>query len=457
MTHTEPRPVASLSLLALTITAVAIAFAPSTPASGATHAARAKHHCISPAFRKRSVHASHRHSARASHRHSAHRLGVRKAHRKAVGCTRARPRRRGELRSARRGGSKTIAPTAPTNLTVAPGDARVALSWGVSTDRLGVAGYRVYRDGGQVMGTSGTSFTDVALTNGVTYSYYVVAYDTAGYVSSPSETVLGTPRAATVGGPFGGPQTNWGPVGVLPRSDAEAAALVIHVPESVPANEAANNYVPSDAELVAFHAGQGTRAHQYPYSLYVTGRSGLITPSTDDLIQWAAAKWQIPSDWIRAVAVQESHGWQQNQSGGDARTYGEESAATGLPAGMTEQEWYDAYLCSTCKLAPPDGKGGAKVLQSLGITSIKWRPGNKWSGAGTEPLRWKSTAFNLDYYGASIRSYFDGLATWVGGSYRGGEEWESIGAWFEPTPWENSGQQEYIKKIQTHLERRDWP
>ena len=37
-----------------------------------------------------------------------------------------------------------------------------------------------------------------------------------------------------------------------------------------------------------------------PYYRYVDGRDGLLRPSTDDLIQWAAHKWGIPENWLRA-------------------------------------------------------------------------------------------------------------------------------------------------------------
>src|SRR5262245_2212349 len=172
MKHAEPRPVVSLSLLAATIVAVAITLVPSAPASGATSAAGAKHRCLSHASHRHSRHASHRRSRHASHRrsrHASHRRSRHASHKRSAHCSVRASRRQ------RRKPGDTTPPTAPTNLTAAPGDAQVALSWGASTDKFGVAGYRVYRNGGQVTDTSSTSFTDIALTNGVTYSYYVVA------------------------------------------------------------------------------------------------------------------------------------------------------------------------------------------------------------------------------------------------------------------------------------------
>jgi chitodextrinase len=80
----------------------------------------------------------------------------------------------------------TTPPTAPTNLTAALTDISATLSWTASTDNVGVAGYQVRRNGTTLAGTiTSTSFTDPGLAAG-TYTYTVVARDSAGNTSSPS-------------------------------------------------------------------------------------------------------------------------------------------------------------------------------------------------------------------------------------------------------------------------------
>ncbi len=91
----------------------------------------------------------------------------------------------------------TTPPSAPSNLTATAGNEQVSLSWGASTDNVGISGYSVYRDGAQVAQTTTTSFTDTALTDGSSYSYYVVAHDAAGNDSTASNTVSATPVAPT--------------------------------------------------------------------------------------------------------------------------------------------------------------------------------------------------------------------------------------------------------------------
>lgn len=89
------------------------------------------------------------------------------------------------------------APSAPHDLAGKPGNAQVALSWGASSDNVGVRGYRVYRAGREVATTTALRYTDPRLTNGRTYSYDVVAFDAAGNLSKRSATVSATPAAST--------------------------------------------------------------------------------------------------------------------------------------------------------------------------------------------------------------------------------------------------------------------
>jgi Polysaccharide lyase len=90
------------------------------------------------------------------------------------------------------------APNPPTGLTASAGDGQVTLSWTAATDPGGtVAGYYVFRNGSRVANvTSGTRYTDSAVTNGSNYSYYVQAYDSTGLASAASGTASASPAAA---------------------------------------------------------------------------------------------------------------------------------------------------------------------------------------------------------------------------------------------------------------------
>ena len=89
--------------------------------------------------------------------------------------------------------SDTTPPTAPANLTAtAISPSQVNLSWDASTDNVGVAGYKVYRDGVFVASTSTTAYSDTAVQGGTTHTYTVYAYDAAGNISPASNTATVT-------------------------------------------------------------------------------------------------------------------------------------------------------------------------------------------------------------------------------------------------------------------------
>ena len=368
----------------------------------------------------------------------------------------------------------TRPPSTPSGVVATAGAAQVALRWRASTDNVKVAGYRVFRDGGKVAQVSAPAFTDTGLTDGKTYAYRVDAFDAAGNSSALSAPVSAKPVAATTpvtggdrsptppggtsgaGGypsptPPGGtsgsggdppaPLTSWVPATAghfVPLSDAAAAADVTPTPENRPDNSASNAYMPEPSQLHAFYGtinnnGQTVVAAN-PYDQYVTGH---YAGTTDEIIQWAAWKWGIPADWLRAEYVAESH-WNMSQLG---------DLTTVTPAVYSEY--------------PPQARvaGTDEVYQSMGITQIKWNPDGS-VGAGTEPLRWESTAFNVDYQAATLRFYFDdpdGLrSAWGDSTYTAGNAWASLGGWFEPYPWLNSGQLNYIAAVQAILAARTW-
>ena len=83
----------------------------------------------------------------------------------------------------------TTTPTPPQNVS---GEARtkpkrIVLAWGPATDNVGVAGYRVYRNGTQAATTTAPGYVDRGRSAGGTY--YVVAFDAAGNVSDASNAV----------------------------------------------------------------------------------------------------------------------------------------------------------------------------------------------------------------------------------------------------------------------------
>jgi hypothetical protein len=90
-------------------------------------------------------------------------------------------------------------PSAPGNLaadTSVPG--RVTLSWSPSTDDVAISDYAVLRDGTYVGSTASTTFVDPSVSSGSTYTYSVIANDTAFNPSSPATVSTTIPMSSTL-------------------------------------------------------------------------------------------------------------------------------------------------------------------------------------------------------------------------------------------------------------------
>lgn len=91
------------------------------------------------------------------------------------------------------GALDTVAPSAPSGLlATAVSSSQINLSWTAATDNMGVAGYKIYRNGSMI-GTAGiTSYSDLGRSSSTTYTYAVSAYDAAGNTSGLSPSASAT-------------------------------------------------------------------------------------------------------------------------------------------------------------------------------------------------------------------------------------------------------------------------
>ncbi len=192
------------------------------------------------------------------------------------------------------------------------------------------------------------------------------------------------------------------PPGSPPLSDAGAARRVHRWAfEPRPANAQANHHMLSRAQLATFR-----RKSDMPYKAQVTGH---YTGTTDEIIQWAAAKHGIDTDVLRAVAVIESY-WRMSTVGDNGDSFGLFQIRR-------------PYHC-----CPAYARG--------------------------------STAFNADYYGAIIRAYYDGRMPWLndvehGRPYARGDLYGSLGAWFAGR-WHTPPAEDYIRRVKATLRDRTW-
>ena len=110
----------------------------------------------------------------------------------------------------------TTAPTVPNNLTAtAVSTSQINLSWTTSIDNVGIAGYKVYRNGTLIATTTpATSYQDTGLNPNTPYSYTVSAYDAAGNNSAQSAPTSATTQVIV----------NNDPIGYLDTADATHVA-----------------------------------------------------------------------------------------------------------------------------------------------------------------------------------------------------------------------------------------
>ncbi len=96
-------------------------------------------------------------------------------------------------------------PSVPTALQgSALSTSSIRITWTASTDNVAVSGYDVLRNGTLVGSTSTTSYTDSGLNAGTSYTYAVIARDTAGNASAASSSISVSTRSASTGQGSGG-------------------------------------------------------------------------------------------------------------------------------------------------------------------------------------------------------------------------------------------------------------
>ncbi len=108
---------------------------------------------------------------------------------------------------------------------------------------------------------------------------------------------------------------NTAPVGRPPLSDSAAGARVHRSSwEPRPQNAAANRRVPTSTQVALFRR----QSQNDPYKRYVDGH---YRGTTDEVIQWAAAKWGLDPNLLRAVAAVETW-WYMSFVGNEGTAFG---------------------------------------------------------------------------------------------------------------------------------------
>jgi autotransporter family porin len=193
-------------------------------------------------------------------------------------------------------------------------------------------------------------------------------------------------------------------VGAALPSGAECAARVRPAAEIRPENAAANANRGSRANANTSDWGDMTRV------------DGAFAGTTDEIIQWAACKWGIDEDIVRAQTIKESY-WYQSTNGDNGESWG---------LGQVRQPYHQTAF-------------------QFGVNART------------------STAYNLDYTYGWWRACFDGEFGWLNsvernGTYAPGDVWGCVGVWFSGRWYVNNDA--YLNQtgdsVRWHFDDKTW-
>jgi hypothetical protein len=214
------------------------------------------------------------------------------------------------------------------------------------------------------------------------------------------------------------------------RSDAFCAGAVSSDAETNPENRVYNT-VAGDKRLPAnfFPPQSGDPRANENLATRVTGG---FTGTTPQILEWAACKWGINSNIVRAQAIVESS-WRQGMRG-DWTTNPDHCAPRHGPG--------------------VDGRPHA-CPESFGILQVRYR---FFSGAFPDAV--DSTAFNADAAYAVWRACYEGYEWWLqdaaapGHTYKAGDKWGCIGRWYAGR-WYGPIAEPYIDCVQRLFRGRE--
>ncbi len=226
------------------------------------------------------------------------------------------------------------------------------------------------------------------------------------------------------------------PVGsyaALPDDAAAAAKVHLSGWEPRPGNARYNHTLPAGLALRPVRVA--SLAYDPRWNRYILRRvTGNYTGTTDEIFQWAAAKWGVPDNLIRSIAYMETT-WHQPHYGDFVNDEAD------CPRGLRQLP---------CPV----------TFGIVGTKSTSW--------PGIFPWNRDSTAAAVDVLGAWLRGCYEGWVWWLRdhgnrshGVYHAGDIWGCVGAWFSGDWHDGSvasqaGGQNYIHSTRRWYAARPW-
>jgi hypothetical protein len=190
--------------------------------------------------------------------------------------------------------------------------------------------------------------------------------------------------------------------------------------------------------------------------------TGAHVGTTDSNIQWAACKWGISDNLLRAIAVHEST-WTQYD------TYPSGRCVPNMGCGdmITEPTYASRKYCAFISQAGhnyEEDYGRGLCPETFSIAGVKSWQDPAWGRMphnqnGTFPFNRNSTAFALDYLSSFLRGCYEGWVRWLDntghGRYAAGDLWGCVGAWYAGA-WKTPSAKTYISLVRGDLDNRTW-
>jgi len=247
----------------------------------------------------------------------------------------------------------------------------------------------------------------------------------------------------------------------LPDDTSCAARVHQSMWEPRPDNDVPNHQLPdADAVRAAFAARPRDTAGGYDprWDSWLLPRvTGHHSGTTDENIQWAACKWGLSDDLLRAIAFRES-GWFQYEVYASGRCVEQHGCGDLVTAPGAASRTYCSGLTAAghdyeADYAPGTCPGTFSLVGVKSWQAPAWgrMPGNQ---NGTFPFNRDSTAYALDYLGAFLRGCQEGWVTWLHVS-AGARVWGCVGAWYAGD-WQSPAARHYESLVRSAMADHPW-
>src|SRR5262249_31841624 len=146
--------------------------------------------------------------------------------------------------------------------------------------------------------------------------------------------------------------------------------------------------------------------------------NGQFQGTTDEIFQWAACKWGLPDNLLRAIAVRES-GWNQYQTQPSGRCVEKRGCGDVFPAADASTRVYCNALTRLGGYDYQKDYGPGICPKTFSIVGVMDWQAPAWGRMpdnqnGTFPFNRDSTAFAVDYLAAHLRGCYEGWERWLG-------------------------------------------